>query len=138
VGSATILVPSVSVELPAVATSVAVARAAIRAFAAGHGASAWVEAAVALATSEAATNAVLHAYPGDRAGTIWLDADVEDDELEVVVADDGRGFVRPDHPRPGLGWGLALMREHSSAFQVRDRPLGGVEVWMRFALTAAG
>jgi len=37
---------------------------------------------------------------------------------------------------PGLGFGLAFMREGALAFEVRDRPTGGVEVWMRFPLAA--
>ena len=132
------LVPSVYVELPAIAASVAVARAAVRAFAASHGAGASLQAAIALATTEATANAVMHAYPGDRPGTIRVDADLEDGELEIVVSDHGRGFTRPDQPSPGLGVGLALMRQESSAFEIRDKPVGGVEVWMRFQLTTNG
>jgi anti-sigma regulatory factor (Ser/Thr protein kinase) len=131
-------IPSVSLELPAIATSVAVARAAIRTFAASHGAGPDLQSAIALATTEAATNAVMHAYPADRSGTIRMDADLEDDEIEVVISDRGHGFNRPDQPGPGLGVGLALMRQESSAFEIRDHPLGGVEVWMRFRLSTNG
>jgi anti-sigma regulatory factor (Ser/Thr protein kinase) len=128
------LVPSVGIDVPATAASVAIARATMRAFAASHDASPDVQAAVALATSEAVTNAVLHAYPTERSGSIRVDADLEDHELEVVVTDHGRGFIRPEHPAPRLGFGLALIRQHASAFEIRDHPRGGVEVWMRFAL----
>ena len=57
---------------------------------------------------------------------------MEDGELEVVVADGGRGFA--SEPDEGLGLGLALMRAGASAFEVRDRSPGGVEVWMRFRI----
>jgi anti-sigma regulatory factor (Ser/Thr protein kinase) len=129
------VIPSVSLELPAVAASVAVARAAVRAFAASHGAGPDLQAAIALATTEAATNAAVHAYPAHRSGTIRIDADLEDGDIEIVVTDHGNGFNRPDDPSPGLGVGLALMRQESSAFEIRDHPRGGVEVWMRFPLT---
>jgi hypothetical protein len=50
-----------------------------------------------------------------------------------VVADGGRGFTTS--PTEGLGLGLAFVRAGTAAFELRDRPLGGVEVWMRFALS---
>jgi anti-sigma regulatory factor (Ser/Thr protein kinase) len=103
----------------------------VRAFAAEHGASAQVLAAIQLAVTEAVVNAVRHGY-GGAGGEVRVDVDVEEGELEVVVADGGRGFA--SEPDEGLGLGLALMRAGSSAFEVRDRSLGGVEVWMRFRI----
>ena len=73
----------------------------------------------------------MHAYAGEP-GEVRVDADVEDEELELVVTDDGRGFT--PGPAPGLGLGLGLIRASAAAFEIRDRPLGGVEVWMRFPL----
>ena len=126
-------VPCLSIVRPATAAVVAEIRSKVRDFAAANGANARALAAVALAVDEAVSNVVQHAYAG-TGGMVRVEADVEEDEIELVVADDGRGFV--PGPAPGLGLGLALMREGAIAFQVRDRPLGGVEVWIRFPLAA--
>jgi anti-sigma regulatory factor (Ser/Thr protein kinase) len=126
-----VAVPSVAMELPAAAESVNEARQRARGFAADNGAGEETVAAVGLAVSEAVGNAVRHAYP-DGDGTVEVLLDVEDGELELVVTDGGQGFTT--RPVTGLGVGLAVMRELSEAFEVRDRPLGGVEVWMRFPL----
>jgi len=126
------MVPCLMRELPATPGSLAELRQAIRGFAAANGAEPEALAAIVLAVSEAAANAVVHAYPGRTAGRVRLDADVEDGTIEIVVADDGGGFT--DAPVRGLGFGLAFMRDRALAFEIRDRPAGGVEVWMRFPL----
>jgi len=125
------LVPSVAIELPAVPASVTAARHRVREFAARQGAGAGTLTAIELAVTEAVGNAVRHAY-ADEPGAVQVMLDVEQDELELVVMDDGQGFTT--RTVTGLGLGLVVMREVCDAFEVRDRPLGGVEVWMRFAL----
>ena len=125
-------VPCLALELPARPESVREVRRRVREFAAEHGAAGGVLAAIELAASEAASNAVVHAYAG-QAGTVRVEADVEGGEFELVVADDGCGFT--GLPSPGLGLGLAFVRWSACAFEVRDRPLGGVEVWARFTLS---
>jgi len=128
-----VAVPCVSVVLPARAESVGEARRLVREFARAHGARGARLAAIVLAVSEAAANVVVHAYD-DPQGTMRVEADVEDGELELVVLDEGRGFS--DEEGPGLGLGLGLVQRDTIAFEVRDRELGGVEVWARFALAA--
>ena len=81
-----------------------------------------------LAVSEAVNNTVVHA----RDGIVRVAADVEDDELEIVVSDEGLGF-RPG-ASPGAGLGLMVIERCCDAFLVRDQIPCGVEVWMRFAL----
>ena len=127
-------VPYLSLRLVSTAASVAEARRRVGAFAVEHGAGDAARARIQLAVSEAAANAVVHAYPDAIPGPILIDADVEDGELELVVADEGRGFT--DAPAPGLGLGLALVRAGALAFEVRDRPGGGVELWASFGLDA--
>ena len=129
-----VTVPYLSLVLPAEPESVGEARRLVREFAAMHGAAGEALAAIELAVSEAAANVVVHAYDGDGPGALRVEADVEEGEFELVVADDGRGFSRTT--APGLGFGLAFVRQDSVAFEVRDRPLGGVEVWARFRLAA--
>lgn len=71
----------------------------------------------------------------------WLDGFVaehgaNDDDLEVVVADDGRGF-RASSPT-GLGVGLQLIARTADKFSIRERTPRGTEVRMRFALPTPG
>ena len=127
-----VAVPCLSRELPATPGSVAEVRRGIRTFAAANGAQHDALAAIVLAVSEAAANAVVHAYRAKGPGLVRVDADIEDGTIEIVVADDGGGFT--DEPAPGLGFGLGFMSQGALAFEVRDRPAGGIEVWMRFAL----
>jgi len=129
-------VPCLSLVLAATPQSVGEARRRIREFASTHGARGEALAVIELAVSEAATNAAVHAYPDGPAGPMRIEADVEEGELEIVVVDEGAGFTSSDGPAPGLGLGLGLVRRNALAFEVRDRPLGGVELWARFALFA--
>ena len=117
---------------PAVAASVAEARAAVTAFAQSAGATADALAAVSLAVSEAVTNAVLHAYlDHDKPGT----ARCEKQRVVVVVADQGRGML-PRTDSPGLGLGLPLIAQMTQSLEVHDRQGGGTEIRMWFVLNA--
>jgi two-component sensor histidine kinase len=71
---------------------------------------------------------------GRTSGTVDVAIGIEEDELEVVVADAGHGF-RPGDPS-GLGTGLSLIAGTSDRFAIRERTPRGVEVWMRFTLVA--
>jgi serine/threonine-protein kinase RsbW len=90
--------------------------------------------AIRLAVSEAATNSVLHGYR-DRPGEIHLTAQVIDDELSVSIADDGGGLIDPSES-PGLGWGWKLIADACDALTIARRSSGGVEMRMRFQLSA--
>jgi serine/threonine-protein kinase RsbW len=121
---------------PAVAASVAEARAAVTAFAQSAGATADALAAVSLAVSEAVTNAVLHAYlDRETPGTVEVRAHSEDEKVVVVVADEGRGML-PRTDSPGLGLGLPLIAQMTQSLEVHDRQGGGTEIRMSFALDA--
>jgi stage II sporulation protein AB (anti-sigma F factor) len=126
-----VAVPYLTIAGYASAKEVAGIRKRVRDFAAEHGATEREVAAIGLAVGEAVVNAVVHGY-GGVGGEVRVQVDIEDSEIEIVVADGGRGFTTT--PSKGLGLGLAFVRSGSTAFQVRDRPLGGVELWMRFAL----
>jgi stage II sporulation protein AB (anti-sigma F factor) len=129
---ARVAVPYLTIAGHVSAAEVAGIRRRVRAFAAQHGASPREVFAIGLAVGEAVVNSIVHGYDGGG-GEVRVEVDLEDGDLEVVVADGGRGFTTS--PSEGLGLGLSFVRSGSTAFEVRDRPLGGVEVWMRFALT---
>jgi anti-sigma regulatory factor (Ser/Thr protein kinase) len=124
-------VPFVAFRVEALAASVGQIRRRVVDFAAEHGAGPVERGAIALAISEAAANAVVHAYP-DVPGPIYVEADVEDGDLEVVIADDGQGFTTARSYR--LGAGLAVVARSCAAYAIRERRPQGVELWMRFPL----
>lgn len=127
---------TLTVTYPANPASVAIARHALTAFAAGAGADHRQVEAVRLAVSEAVTNAVLHAYRDD-AGEVHVTAALVCAELWVLIGDDGCG-LQPRADRPGLGLGLAIISQVSDEMAVVPRAGGGTEVRMRFALVHAG
>jgi anti-sigma regulatory factor (Ser/Thr protein kinase) len=121
---------------PAVAASVAEARSAVSAFAEAAGATADALAAVSLAVSEAVTNAVLHAYlDREVPGPVEVRARREASTVVVEVSDEGRGML-PRTDSPGLGLGLPLIAQMTESLEVHDRPGGGTEIRMAFALAA--
>src|SRR3954454_2689372 len=56
-----------------------------------------------LAVTEACTNVVRHAYPAGRSGPVEISIRPEEERVNVVVADRGRGIgSRSDTTRPAL------------------------------------
>lgn len=128
-------VPVLTIRLPATPDRVRDARAAVGRFAAMHGASDGVGHRVELAVGEAVANVIVHAYANlGAAGSVEVAADIEQGDLEVVVADAGLGFR--SGPAPGAGLGLLIVERCADAFAIRERADGGVEVWLRFHLGA--
>ncbi len=119
----------------AVPASVPEARHTLAAFAAGAGATNDELDSIRLATSEAITNVVVHAY-GDASGHVHVSAAIAEDELWVLIGDDGGG-LHTGSTRGGLGVGLALIAELTDSFAVVNRSSGGTEVRMRFKLEQA-
>lgn len=124
---------SQSESYPAVAESVARARAAVTAFAEQAGARGERLDTIRLAASEAVTNAVKHAYPGQGGGTVSVSASYVEDELWLLIADSGSG-LRAHSKRPGLGLGLMLIAQLADDFHIHSRAAGGTELQMRFRL----
>lgn len=124
---------SFSRSYPAVRDSVPIARHDLAVFATTHGATAAQLESILTAASEAVANAVMHAYGEDAPGRIHVAAAIAAHDLWLLVADDGRGFETPS-PRPGLGWGLALIAHASDDFVLAKRAEGGTEARMRFAI----
>jgi anti-sigma regulatory factor (Ser/Thr protein kinase) len=126
-------VPFVAFQIAARPENVGAIRRRLVAFAAEQGADAEQRGAIAVAVTEAAANVVIHAYPPDEPpGPIHVEADVEDGDLEVVVADEGQGFTTTRSMR--LGAGLAVVARSCDAYAIRERLPNGIEVWMRFPL----
>ncbi len=125
---------TVSQVYPATAESVTRARRWAADLACALGADVRTVDEVRLAISEAVTNVVMHAYP-EAPGEVQVTLAVADDELWLLVADDGRGHQTvPD--TPGLGWGLALIADAADNFMITERSGGGTELQICFELKA--
>jgi serine/threonine-protein kinase RsbW len=83
-----------------------------------------------LAVTEACTNVVRHAYAGDD-GTIDVVVRPKGSELEVVVADAGRGIgPSPDTSGPGLG--LPLIAALADSLEIERSGNAGSRLSMSF------
>lgn len=124
--------PDLSLTLPARAENVAVVRHAIGGLGEALAMSDQTLADVKLAVTEACTNAVVHAY-GDGEGPLEVAAYILDQQLLLVVRDEGRGIV-PRTDSPGLGLGLPLIATLAEALELGTDEEGRTALRMTFAL----
>jgi serine/threonine-protein kinase RsbW len=83
--------------------------------------------------SEACNNVVLHAYEGDP-GPLEVTAEPRSGELEVQIADQGRGFrPRAREGDPSLGLGLPLIAALSDSFEISGGVGKGSQTTIRFS-----
>ena len=91
---------------------------------------------IGLVVSEGVTNAVNHAYVEGDSGDVRVRVEMHEDEVQVVIEDDGRGMIpRPDSP--GLGLGLPLIATVSERFDTRTQPDGGTRLCVWFSRNPA-
>jgi anti-sigma regulatory factor (Ser/Thr protein kinase) len=113
-------------------------RHAVTAFAARAGLPAQTLDDVGTRVSEAVTNAVVHAFrDGRAAGTVTVRAESDDNELTILVIDDGLGFA-PRTDSPGLGLGIPTIAALASTMTVRSALSGGTMLSMAFTRTDPG
>jgi anti-sigma regulatory factor (Ser/Thr protein kinase) len=92
--------------------------------------------AVGVVVSEAVTNAVVHAYRDrERPGQVHVSANLEDDGVEVAVADDGIG-LRPRADSPGVGLGMPLIADLADRVEITGTH-PGTRVAAHFVLMGA-
>jgi serine/threonine-protein kinase RsbW len=84
--------------------------------------------AIWVGVTEACSNVVKHAYPDSSAGPLTLTAWVENQQLNVQVADEGVG-IKTASANSGLGLGIPLMDEFAAAEFTEN---GGTTVHLRF------
>jgi serine/threonine-protein kinase RsbW len=125
--------PNMELALPARAENIAIVRHAFGALGEAFAIDDEVVSDIRLAVTEACTNVVVHAYPDDSEGPLEVSATLTDDELTVLVRDEGPGIVpRPDSP--GLGLGLPLIASLTEGMQLGHGEDGRTEVCMTFSL----
>lgn len=86
------------------------------------------------AVTEACNNVVIHAYE-DEPGPLEVSAVSGEDEVEVAISDQGRGF-KPHADQsgaPSLGIGLPLIASLSDSFEIRGGARQGTRTIVRFA-----
>jgi serine/threonine-protein kinase RsbW len=121
--------------LPATAENVIVVRQAVAGLGEALGLSASRIADLKTVVSEACNNVVLHAYEGDP-GPLDVTAEPRDGELEVQIADRGRGFrPRAREGDPSLGLGLPLIAALSDSFEISGGVGAGSRTTIRFSYT---
>jgi serine/threonine-protein kinase RsbW len=121
--------------LPARAENIAIVRHALGALGDAYELDAQTLSDIRLAVTEACTNVVVHAYPDGSVGPMEVLASmIGDDELRVVVRDEGRG-IGPRPESPGLGLGLPLIASLAESVALGRDEEGHTEVRMTFLLT---
>jgi anti-sigma regulatory factor (Ser/Thr protein kinase) len=122
--------------LPATAENVIVVRQAVAGLGEALGLSAPRIADLKTAISEACNNVVLHAYEGEP-GPLEVTAEPRSGELEVQVADEGRGFrPRAHEGAESLGLGLPLIAALSDSFEISGGAGQGSRTTIRFSYEA--
>ena len=122
---------------PAVPESVPRGRADLTEFALRAGVVGELLDAIRLAVSEAITNVVMHAY-ASADGSVQVCASTVDEDLWILVSDDGGGLRSKPGRSTGLGLGLVLIAQLAGDLQIVSRGGGGTELRMRFRVDRRG
>jgi len=128
--------PDMELSLPAQADNIALIRHAFGAFGEVLAVDEQLLSDVRLAVTEACANVVVHAYPEGDPGPLDVCAMLGDEELTVVVRDEGPG-VTPHPGSPGLGLGLPLIASLTESVQLGRDEHERTEVRMTFSLSGA-
>jgi serine/threonine-protein kinase RsbW len=130
------IAPDIELLLPARAENVAIVRHAFGALGEALNVDPQTLSDILLAVTEACTNVVVHAYADGREGPLEVLATLLEEELMVVVRDEGPGIVpRPDSP--GLGLGLPLIASLAETVQLGHDAQKRTEVRMTFSLASS-
>lgn len=129
---------ALSIRVPAKAAQIALIRAELAEYAHGVGIGAsGIEDAQTIVT-EACGNSIKHAYGDSADGCIEISANVEDEELRLVVRDFGRGVgPRTATASPSLHAGLSIIGALSNSFRLSSRRGAGTELEARQVLAVA-
>ncbi|UHA72914.1 anti-sigma F factor [Paenibacillus sp. 481] len=91
--------------------------------------------------SEAVTNCIIHGYDNDPSGMVTIEAVIEDEEVTLTVADEGRGIEdielarqplytsKPDMDRSGMGF--TIMENFMDQFEITSQYRAGTTIRMK-------
>jgi serine/threonine-protein kinase RsbW len=123
--------------VPATAENVMVVRQAVAGLAEALGLAGPRVADLKTVVTEACNNVVLHAYEGEP-GPLMVTAEPRSGELEVQVADEGKGFrPRAREDDASLGLGLPLIAALSDSFEISGGAGQGSRTTVRFGYAPA-
>ena len=116
------------------------ARVAVGAFIAGLNPTVDELADIKTAVSEAVTNAIIHGYE-QKEGKVWVTCEIQDQDVEIAVIDNGKGIADIDKAREPLfttrpewersGMGFTFMEAFMDEVWVASSPGQGTRVTMR-------
>ena len=134
----------IKLEFPGKSVNEAFARAAVACFVAQADPTLEELSDIKTAVSEAVTNCIVHAYPHEL-GKISLKASILDDNsVEIVIRDKGRGIENIEEARQPMyttggeersGMGFTIMESFMDDLRVRSSPGKGTTVTMRRKIT---
>jgi serine/threonine-protein kinase RsbW len=130
------MTPDMELSLPARAENIALVRHAFGALGETAAIDEQLLTDVRLAVTEACSNVVTHAYAGCDPGPLEVLATLLDDELTVIVRDEGPG-IGPHPDSPGLGLGLPLIASLTESVRLGRDEHERTEVRMTFSLSDA-
>ena len=136
-----------TLEFPSKSANEAFARAAVACFAAQLDPTLDELGDIKTAVSEAVTNCIVHAYP-DTIGPVILKARILDDNvLDIVVKDRGRGIEDVEQARKPMfttggeersGMGITIMESFMTEFRLSSVPGKGTTVHMKRKIIRRG
>ncbi len=95
--------------------------------------------------SEAVTNAIIHGYEGNPAGQVYISAVIENDLVDLVVRDEGKGIADIEKAREPLyttkpelersGMGFTIMENFMDTVEIESHPSQGTTVRLKKYLT---
>jgi serine/threonine-protein kinase RsbW len=130
------MTPDMELSLPARAENIALIRHAFGALGEALAVEEQLLCDVRLAVTEACSNVVVHAYADRVPGPLEVLATVDNDELTVIVRDEGPG-IAPHPGSPGLGLGLPLIASLTESVQLGRDEHERTEVRMTFSLSGS-
>ena len=136
-----------NLEFPSKSSNEAFARSAVACFAAQLDPTLDELGDIKTAVSEAVTNCIVHAYP-DTIGPVILKARILDDNvLDIVVKDRGRGIEDVEQARKPMfttggeersGMGITIMESFMTEFRLSSAPGKGTTVHMKRKIIRRG
>ncbi|KXG74214.1 anti-sigma F factor [Thermotalea metallivorans] len=82
---------------------------------------------VKTAVSEAVTNAIIHGYE-DMIGTVIIECTIQDNEIEIIVIDHGKGIENVEEARQPLYTSKPELERSGMGFTVMETFMDEVEV----------
>lgn len=96
--------------------------------------------------SEAVTNSIIHGYENDSTGQVYISAQLFENEIELIIRDEGVGIADLDEAKQPLftskpelersGMGFTIMENFCHDMKVVSEPLIGTTVYLKKQLAS--